>query len=123
MKLKYIIGGLVIVVFLIWAGLSFQKTLTPYVSINDAKKADTVVQVKGRRIDSGRFNTVTNQFVFKMADESGEQIEVVYNGTKPGNFDQADEVVCVGKYQNGQFYAKELLVKCPSKYLEEGSKT
>jgi len=122
MKSKYIIGAVIIVVFIIWAGVSFNKTLTPYVSIAEAKKAETVVQVKGKRVDSGKFDTDNNLFIFTMIDESGEKIEVVYGGTKPGNFDQATEVVCVGKYENGRFRAKELLVKCPSKYMEEDAK-
>jgi cytochrome c-type biogenesis protein CcmE len=122
MKSKYIIGAVVIVVFIIWAGVSFNKTLTPYVSIAEAKKAATMVQVKGKRVDGGRFDTVDKVFIFTMVDETGEQIEVIYDGVKPGNFDQATEVVCVGKYENGRFRAKELLVKCPSKYMEESTK-
>ena len=123
MRVKYIIGLIVILVFVIWAGISFQKTLTPYVSIAEAKKVETVVQVKGKRLDSGTYDTGTNQFIFNMVDDSGEKVEVVYSGAKPGNFDQATEVVCVGIYQDGKFNAKELLIKCPSKYLEESSKT
>jgi cytochrome c-type biogenesis protein CcmE len=123
MKAKYIIGILVIVVFIIWTSISFQKTLTPYVSIAQAKKVENVVQVKGKRLDSGTFNIEQNQFTFNLADDTGEKIEVVYNGAKPGNFDQATDVVCVGQYLNGRFQAKELLVKCPSKYVEQENKT
>jgi cytochrome c-type biogenesis protein CcmE len=123
MKAKYIIGILVIVVFIIWTSISFQKTLTPYVSIAQAKKVENVVQVKGKRLDSGTFNIEQNQFIFNLVDDAGEKIEVVYNGAKPGNFDQATDVVCVGQYLNGRFQAKELLVKCPSKYIEQENKT
>jgi cytochrome c-type biogenesis protein CcmE len=122
MKSKYIFGIVIIVGFIIWAGISFNKTLTPYVSIADAKKSSTVVQVKGKRVDAGTFNTDRNLFTFKLIDDQGEQITVIYDGAKPGNFEQATEVVCVGKYENGSFYAKEILVKCPSKYTEEQTK-
>jgi len=122
MKAKYIVGTIIIVVFIIWAGISFNKTLTPYVSFADAKKTQSIVQVKGKRVDNGRFDMNNKLFLFTMKDDSGEQIEVIYDGSKPGNFEQATEVVCVGRYKNGKFYAKELLVKCPSKYLEEGTK-
>ena len=122
MKSKYIVGGVIIISFIIWAGISFNKTLTPYVSISEAKSAESVVQVKGQRLDTGRFDLKTNEFVFTMEDEKGETIEVVYGGAKPGNFDQATEIVCIGQYKSGQFHAKELLVKCPSKYMEEGIK-
>lgn len=120
MRSKYIIGGVVIVVFTVWAAISFNSALTPYVSIADAKDSGAVVQVKGERLDNGNFNIQTNKFMFKIRDEQGVEIEVVFDGAKPGNFDQATHVVCVGAYEGGQFHAKELLVKCPSKYQEEG---
>jgi cytochrome c-type biogenesis protein CcmE len=119
MKAKYIFGIIIIVTFIVWAGISFNKTLTPYVSIAEAKSISTTVQVKGKRVDTGTFDTVNNLFTFRLIDDHGEQITVVYDGAKPGNFEQATEVVCVGKYENGSFKAKEILVKCPSKYMEE----
>lgn len=123
MKAKYIFGGLIIVGFIVWAGVSFNKTLTPYVTIEKAKEMASVVQVKGKRLDNGTFDVSNNVFVFTMADEAGEKIEVIYDGTKPGNFEQATEIVCVGTYTDGKFHAKELLVKCPSKYMEESANT
>jgi cytochrome c-type biogenesis protein CcmE len=123
MKTKYMLGIMVIVVFIIWAGITFRKTLTPYVSIAEAKRVETVVQVKGKRLDSGTYDSGTNKFIFNLIDDAGDKVEVVYSGAKPGNFDQASEVVCVGQFRDGQFYAKELLVKCPSKYMEQNNKT
>ena len=123
MKAKYIIGTVIIVSFMVWAGVSFQKTLTPYVTIEQAKEMETVVQVKGKRLDNGKFDISKNVFVFMMVDETGEKVEVIFGGTKPGNFEQATEIVCVGKYSQGKFHAKELLVKCPSKYMEESTNT
>jgi cytochrome c-type biogenesis protein CcmE len=119
-KKKYIIGGTIILVFIIWAGISFQSALTPYVSIQEAKEKGTVVQVKGERLNSGNFDIRKNIFSFTIRDEEGHSLTVVYDGPKPGNFDQASHVVCVGKYQNGVFQASDILVKCPSKYQEEG---
>jgi len=121
MRSKYIIGGVIIIAFTIWAGISFNATLTPYVSIADAKASSSVVQVKGERLGEGEFNIQSNLFTFKIRDELGEVVKVVYDGAKPGNFDQASHVVCVGKYEDGVFHAKDLLVKCPSKYQEDGA--
>jgi cytochrome c-type biogenesis protein CcmE len=123
MKVKYIFGIVIIVSFIIWAGISFNKTLTPYVSISEAKSTESTVQVKGQRAGEGTFDTVNNLFTFQLVDDHGEKITVVYDGAKPGNFEQATEVVCVGKYEEGSFKAKEILVKCPSKYMEEQAKT
>jgi cytochrome c-type biogenesis protein CcmE len=43
-------------------------------------------------------------------------MKVDYGGTKPGNFEQAESVVCIGVFKDGIFEAKDILVKCPSKY-------
>ncbi len=120
MQRKYIIGAIIIVLFTVWAAISFNKSLTPYVSIADAKKRGSVVQVKGERLDNGTFDVEKNVFKFKIKDEKGEVVQVIYDGPKPGNFDQATHVVCVGKYEQGSFHANSILVKCPSKYQEEG---
>ena len=45
-------------------------------------------------------------------------MDVVYSDIKPGNFDQARDIVAIGRYQGGAFHASKLLVKCPSKYQE-----
>jgi len=122
LKKKYIIGGSIILIFIIWAGYSFQSSLTPYVSIEEAKVKGVVVQVKGERLGRGNFDVESNLFTFRIKDEQGEYLNVVYSGPKPGNFDQASHVVCVGKYSEGVFHATDILVKCPSKYQEEGMK-
>ena len=121
MQSKYIVGGVIIVAFTVWAIISFQASLTPYVSVEDAKTADSFVQVKGERVGSGVFNVEKNVFTFSIRDEKGDVLDVVYDGAKPGNFDQATHVVCVGKFKDGKFQAKNILVKCPSKYQEEGA--
>lgn len=124
MKVKYIVGIIIIVAFVVFAGMTLKKSLTPYVSFADARKASSTVQVKGMRIDgSGHFDMASETFNFKMKDDSGEEFKVVYHGVKPSNFEQATEIVAIGKFNNGVFVAEQLLVKCPSKYQAEGTKT
>ena len=41
---------------------------------------------------------------------------VLYEGVKPGNFEEATQIVAIGSYSDGAFHANQLLVKCPSKY-------
>jgi cytochrome c-type biogenesis protein CcmE len=69
MKAKYVIGTIIIVTFIVWAGISFNKTLTPYVSIAEAKTSDYGVQVKGKRADNGIFDTQKNLFMFRLLDD------------------------------------------------------
>lgn len=120
MKLKYIVGTLIIVVFLIFAGISFQSSLTPYVSLAEARAKGTVVQVKGSRVaGSEDYNMEQKTFHFRMTDNKGEEFQVVYEGVKPSNFERAKEIVAIGRFQDGVFHAQDLLVKCPSKYEAE----
>lgn len=120
MKLKYIIGLLIIVVFIAFAAINLSKSLTPYVPLSEAKKSKKVVQIKGKRVlGSENFDMVKKVFSFKMMDDKGEEFDVVYHGVKPANLEQADEIVVIGRYNQGYFEAEQLLVKCPSKYQAE----
>ena len=121
MQIKYIVGVGIIVVFIVLAAFSFQSALTPYVSVAEAKKTNDTVQLKGKRLDNGQYDVIKNLFSFRIRDDQGEEITVIYDGAKPGNFDQASHIVCIGKYDHGIFQAEKLLVKCPSKYAAEGS--
>jgi len=116
-KTKYLIGIPIIIVFVIFGALSFRKTLTPYVSFEEARKSGATVQVIGQvvlsRVD---YDTAFHQLAFPLVDDDGNRMPVQYSGTKPGNFDQADKVVVIGSYRDGVFMADQLLVKCPSKY-------
>ena len=122
MKPKYIIGLLVILVFVVFAAINLSKSLTPYVSVQEARESQRVVQVKGQRVvGSENFDIENKIFKFKMADEKGEEFEVIYHGVKPANLEQAEEIVVIGRFEGGTFEADQLLVKCPSKYQAEGA--
>ena len=122
MKPKFVIGGIIILAFLIFAGVNFQKSLTPYVSLAEAKKKGTTVQIKGARVDgSEEYNVDSKTFNFKLMDNSGEEYQVIYHGVKPSNFEHATEVVARGRYHGGVFEADEILIKCPSKYEAEAA--
>ncbi len=118
MKPKYIIGILIIVGFVVFGAVSLKKSLTPYVGFAEAKKAQGTVQIIGKVVEGEtHYDTLSQKLVFSLADKnSPDQIKVVYNGVKPGNFDQATEIVAIGNYQQGAFHSDQLLVKCPSKY-------
>lgn len=118
MKAKHIIGIVIILGFAFYAISSFESSITPYVSIAEAIESGDNVQVKGKRSGEGKFDVEKNVFTFSLEDESGLKIDVIYDGAKPGNFDQAIEVVCQGEYKDGVFHANNILVKCPSKYQE-----
>ena len=57
-----------------------------------------------------------NLFSFYMVDKKGEERKVLYNGSKPQDFDKSEEIVLVGCVRGNDFMAKSILLKCPSKY-------
>lgn len=109
-----------IAIIIIFGGLglwSLKETASPYVSFEQARTIQKNVQVLGKVEHSKtNYDEKTGIFSFYIVDDNGDMMRVDYPGIKPGNFEQAESVVCVGKYQNGVFVADNLLVKCPSKY-------
>ncbi|TKC08760.1 cytochrome c maturation protein CcmE domain-containing protein [Pedobacter frigoris] len=57
-----------------------------------------------------------NHFAFYMKDQNGMVNKVVYNGTKPQDFERSEKLVLIGEMKSGTFYASKILMKCPSKY-------
>lgn len=57
-----------------------------------------------------------NLFSFYMKDTEGKECKVLYNNSKPQDFERAEQIVIVGKMADDQFNASEILMKCPSKY-------
>lgn len=127
MKAKYIIGGIIVILFMVWGAMSFVQTTIQYVSIEEAKSAHKMVQVMGKiDFDQVNYDTENSRLEFAVYDaeapskDNAEMMKVVYYGVVPGNFDQATSVVLKGKPENGEFVADQMLVKCPSKYQGEG---
>ena len=128
MKAKYIIGGIIIVVFLIWGTSAFLKTTIQYVSLDEAFRGSRTVQVMGK-VDFSKvnYNAASTRLEFAVYDADAKDTvtarrwPVVFYGVVPGNFDQAKSVVLKGKPgDDGVFVADQMLVKCPSKYQGEG---
>jgi cytochrome c-type biogenesis protein CcmE len=57
-----------------------------------------------------------NRFSFYLVDDKGVEKKVVYNNTKPQDFEKSDKVVVIGSMKGDEFLATSLLLKCPSKY-------
>lgn len=114
-----------VAVVIIAAGVGFWSLIggggvTPYVGFTEARASSGNVQVMGDVTEGGsQYNPEDGSFTFIITDNAGDKLKVIYSGTKPGNFDQASSVVCIGKYSDDMFYAERLLVKCPSKYQDE----
>ncbi len=122
MKNKFVFGGIIIVIFLslmvylfTQSNIQYQDDFSQVMNTTKTVKA-TGSWVKEKSYDIDRENKT---FTFFMADNNGNEMKVVYNGTIPNNFETAASVVVTGKYVNGYFHAKDILTKCPSKYEDE----
>ena len=122
MKPAYIIGGIVVLVAVVLGGLAFANTLTPYVTIAEARSANRNVQVHGYLKEVLGYDA-EGHFRFVIVDDQEDELTIVYEQPRPANFEQASGFVAIGRYdlQTGVFRATQLLVKCPSKYQEQGA--
>ena len=123
MNLKIVLALALLAVAAFFGVTSFKKSVTPYLSFSEARRASGLVQVNGHLADKNYVLKPSEQYLqFKLKDERGEIMPVEYHGVIPGNFDQATSIVAIGRYQGDTFQAEQLLVKCPSKYQAEAEK-
>jgi cytochrome c-type biogenesis protein CcmE len=118
-KKSHIIGAVVVVLAMIMAMYSFKSTLTAYVSVSEAKVSRRPVQVAGIVVEgTRRYDLQNNMLIFTLREDSGDEMVIEYDGHEPANFDDVTKVVSTGKYNSNRqvFVARELLVKCPTKY-------
>jgi len=67
MKLKYIIGIGIILIFVVFGALSFRKNLTPYVGFKEAMSSNIAVQIIGEVIpEETRYDMESHQFYFRL---------------------------------------------------------
>ncbi len=117
MKKGYWIASVLALAFVALGVTAFQKTLTPYLTFDEARKAKGVVQVMGALDKSSdKYDTASQELSFDLLDDAGRSMPVVYRGIRPGNFKDAISIVAIGRYRGGHIEAEKLLVKCPSKY-------
>ena len=123
----YVLGGLLLVAFAGFSLSSFKQTLTPYVSYEEARTAQRMVQVAGGlEKGSSLYRSEEQALYFTIREpQTKKALRVRYHGVKPGNFEDAISVVAIGHYDRGrdEFAAEKLLVKCPSKYQGAEVKT
>jgi cytochrome c-type biogenesis protein CcmE len=123
MNVKIVLGVALLVVAAVFGATSFKKTMTPYISFAEARRAPGLVQVNGTLADKQYVIQPDRQFLsFRLKDSKGEVMPVEYHGVIPGNFDQATSIVAIGRYHSDRFTAEQLLVKCPSKYQAQAER-
>jgi cytochrome c-type biogenesis protein CcmE len=118
MKMKYVIGVIVIVACVGVGFYALKSAMTPYVPFKDAMTAQgRDVQVIGSLVKgTTKFDKETSSNSFTLLDKDGTEMVVRTRENLPANFEHSTSVVAIGAYAGGRFDAKSILVKCPSKY-------
>lgn len=122
MKRSHIVG-IVLIAVAIGVIISTYADTSTYADFTRAGKTGDEIHVVGKlSVDKPLFYDPVkdaNYFSFYMKDEDGVECKVVFNGTKPQDFERSEQIVLVGKMKGEEFYASKILMKCPSKYTED----
>lgn len=115
--------GIIIIALAIGVIISTYADSSTYGSFTEAKETEKELHVVGK-LNKGKemfYNPQkdANYFSFYMVDNKGTECKVIFNGTKPQDFEKSEQIVLTGEMQNGDFYANKILMKCPSKYTQD----
>ena len=136
MKITHIIG-IVVIAVAIGMIVTTMGDASQYVSFAQAKemakngrtsKIHVVGALKkntqGRVVDL-QYNPEVdaNYFAFTLIDNQQRAEKVIYRNPKPADFERSEQVVVIGNFQNNEFIADKILMKCPSKYQENKLET
>lgn len=122
MKRLHIVALILIAVAI--AGIAISASnYTTYEGFTQANEKEGVVfkivgdlDLDGEMIYEPEVNP--NLFTFYMKDKEGVSQKVIYKDAKPQDFERSESLVLTGKSENGVFHAEQILMKCPSKYVE-----
>jgi cytochrome c-type biogenesis protein CcmE len=116
--LKTLIGVALLGGFFSLVLLSFGKKVGGYMNFGEAAASGAEAHVVGQwvREQPVRYDPNRNVFTFYMRDAVGKVQRVDYPNPKPANFEEAEQLVVIGRMEGEVFQAREILIKCPSKY-------
>jgi cytochrome c-type biogenesis protein CcmE len=118
-RLKFLIGGGVIILAIVYLIVSGSKgAMVYYVTIDELHTKpvyDKKIRVLGKVVD-GSIQRNNLDIMFAIA-EGGRRIPVTYHGIVPDTFKDGSDAVVEGRYRmDGTFTAETVMAKCPSKY-------
>jgi cytochrome c-type biogenesis protein CcmE len=124
MRKRYFIGGgilLAAVIYLLF--LSLGNAVGYYVTVcefydRETEFYNTNLRVAGKVIAPVEWDAEKVELRFTII-EGNESMPVVFHGAQPSGFKADSSILVEGKYgSDGVFQAKQLILKCPSKYEE-----
>ena len=123
-KMRFIVGGIIIVLVVIGLMIvGMQGATTYYFTASEVKaKGSTLygetIRMSGRALE-GTVEADSKNLTMKfIVTDDVAQVPVAFKGIVPDTFKPGADVVLEGKYsEEGVFQATSLLTKCPSKYV------
>ncbi|MDD3876867.1 MAG: cytochrome c maturation protein CcmE [Bacteroidales bacterium] len=94
-----------------------EASKTPGKQFNIIGKLNLEKPIEQKIVDGGQ------QLSFFMFDNKNEESQVFFYGDKPQDFEKSEQVVLMGSMEGTVFVATNILLKCPSKYDQEGLNT
>lgn len=125
-KKRVIITGAIILILVGYLAYSAMGSSFLFYKTVSELKSDPSLRGESARIGGkvvkGSFVKSSSPYRFKITDGK-EELLIVYDGSLPASFRDDTEAIAEGVYQeNGEFKAKSILVKCPSKYQAKSKK-
>ena len=104
--------------------VSYTGNLTTYETVASAKQKEGKFVRLIAKVDKSQpveYDAAKdpNYMSFTAVDTLGNTTKVIFRNSKPPDFEKSERLVLNGKWQNGQFECKDMLMKCPSKYKDD----
>ena len=123
---KFLIGGIIILIAIgSLSFMAFRGAATYYYTVGEVLAQESTlsgqnIRVAGQvAVDSVVQESTSNNLSFVMLDttESSQSLAIRYKGAVPDAFKAGNDAVVEGRLSSpGVFEAKQIIVKCPSKY-------
>lgn len=122
MKKSYIIG-IILIAIAIGAILTSLSDASTYATFTQAKqKEGKEFHIVGKLEKSKEMiydpHKDPNLFSFYMKDADSTERKVILHQGKPQDFEHTEQIVVIGKCAGDEFHASSVLMKCPSKYVD-----
>lgn len=124
MKKTYIIA-LIMAIVAIALVVNAGGEVAPYADFETAAESGESVKLVGTLVKDKPmiFEPMKdpNKFTFFLEDQAGTEREVLLLMGKPQDFEMSESIVLTGRMEGEKFIAKDVQLKCPSKYKDEES--
>lgn len=129
-NMRYIIGGLLLLVFVGFLGYQIVRATTTtgayFMTVSELLAESDIqgqrIRVNGNVVAGSEDRNAQEILLkFSIVDEGGTQnLPIVFKGPRPDNFQRGASAIIEGELlADGTFQADTLLLKCPSRYEEE----